>query len=224
MVDKRGQTDGAALFSILPRARNRSLLRLLVAYQIIWDFLDSVNEQRPASGIANGHQLHLALIDALDPGRPMCDYYRHHPWREDGGYLRRARHRLPAMLRASCPHTRVFAPSCWRRPRAPGRCWPHNHELDPDRRDAALRAWARDEFPQGHEAGWFELSGAASAGLTIYALLALAAEPACGEAEIDRTRRAYFPWVSSAGDDARQLRRPGRGPPQPAITSTSPTT
>ena len=41
---KRGQTDGAALFSILPRARDASLLRLLVAYQIIWDFLDSVHE------------------------------------------------------------------------------------------------------------------------------------------------------------------------------------
>ena len=45
--DKRYQTDGAALFSILPRARNPNLLRLLVAYQIIWDFLDSASERAP---------------------------------------------------------------------------------------------------------------------------------------------------------------------------------
>src|ERR1700677_4167772 len=35
---KRAQTDGAALFSILPAARSLSLLRVLVAYQVIWDF------------------------------------------------------------------------------------------------------------------------------------------------------------------------------------------
>src|ERR1039457_1099237 len=40
---KRGHTDGAALFWILPRHRNLDLLRLLVAYEIIWDFLDSAN-------------------------------------------------------------------------------------------------------------------------------------------------------------------------------------
>ena len=50
-----------------------SFLRFLVAYQIIWDFLDSVHERAP--GQANGRQLHLALIDALAPTRPVGDYY-----------------------------------------------------------------------------------------------------------------------------------------------------
>ena len=42
---KRGHADGAALFWILPRRRDPNLLRLLVTYQIIWDFLDCVNER-----------------------------------------------------------------------------------------------------------------------------------------------------------------------------------
>ena len=79
----------------LPRARNRRLLRLLVAYQIIWDFLDSVSERGASAGQANGRQLHLALIDALDPSRPLSDYYLHNPWREDGGYLNALGQRLP---------------------------------------------------------------------------------------------------------------------------------
>ena len=73
-----------------------------------------------------------------------------------------------------------------------------NHELDPARRDAALREWATQEFSAGHDAAWFELSGAASASLTVHALLALAAEPACADAEIERVRSAYFPWISAA--------------------------
>ena len=88
LANKRGHTDGAAFFSILPRARDVTLLRLLVAYEIIWDFLDSVNERGATAGQVNGRQLHLALVDALDPQRPITDYYRHHPWHDDGGYLR----------------------------------------------------------------------------------------------------------------------------------------
>ena len=73
-----------------------------------------------------------------------------------------------------------------------------NHELDPLNRDVVLEAWSTAEFPTGHEARWFELSGAASAGLTIFALLALASEPGCSDAEIRQTCRVYFPWTSVA--------------------------
>jgi tetraprenyl-beta-curcumene synthase len=61
-----------------------------------------------------------------------------------------------------------------------------------------LRAWAEREFPQGHEAQWFELTAAASTNLTIFALLALASEstPTRGDAEIAQTAQAYFPWIS----------------------------
>lgn len=193
--DKRGQTDGAALFSILPRDRSPNLLRLLVAYQIIWDFLDSASERGAHVGVANGRQLHLALIDALDPARPISDYYRHHPWHEDGGYLK--------TLVSACRECCARLPSYERvRPLVleeahRAQVLALNHEPDPARRDSLLEAWASSEFPQGHEASWFELSGAASAGLTIFALLALASEPICSESELTRTRRAYFPWTST---------------------------
>src|SRR6267142_2766259 len=88
IAHKRENAVGAALFWILPRRRDLNLLRLLVAYQVVWDFLDSVNEHAARAGTANGRQLHKALIEAVDPAAPISDYYRYHPWREDGGYLR----------------------------------------------------------------------------------------------------------------------------------------
>jgi tetraprenyl-beta-curcumene synthase len=196
LARKRGHTDGAALFTILPRARNPSLLRLLVAYEIAWDFLDSVNEHGAAAGQANGLQLHLALIDALDPHAPIADHYRHHPWRDDGGYLRT----LVEVCRECCvrlpAYERVRRIAVEEATRA--QVLAINHELDPARRDEALRKWAARELPAEHDAGWFELTGAASASLTIHALLALAAEPPVQDAEIERVRRAYFPWISAA--------------------------
>jgi tetraprenyl-beta-curcumene synthase len=195
LEDKRGQTDGAALFSILPRARNLSLLRLLVAYQTIWDFLDNVSERGAAAGYINGRQLHLALVDALDPARPISDYYCHNPWRDDGGYL----NTLVTVCRECCaqlPSYEHIRP-CVVREAKRAQVLALNHDLDPLSRDTALEAWSAKEFPGGHEAKWFELTGAASAGLTIIALLALASEPACSGREITRTYNAYFPWIST---------------------------
>jgi tetraprenyl-beta-curcumene synthase len=192
---KRGQTDGAALFTILPRERNLPLLRFLVAYQLTWDYLDSVHERCPTE--CNGRQLHLALIDALRPGAPRADYYRHHPWRDDGGYL----DTLVEVCRSSCRTLPGFTSVQYLALREARRAQvlALNHEPDAGLRDAALRQWAEDEFPRGAQgAHWFELSGACSAGLTIFALLALAAEPSCCTEEIERTYATYLPWTSVA--------------------------
>jgi tetraprenyl-beta-curcumene synthase len=193
---KRGHTDGAALFTILCRARNLDLLRLLVAYELIWDFLDTVNERGAQTGQANGKQLHLALVEALDPRVPFSDYYRHHPWRCDGGYLRTLVNTCRQCL-SSLPSYGQIRPFVVEEANR-AQVLAINHELDPTHRDAALREWAAREFPSEQEATWFELSGAASASLTIHALLAFAAEPECTAQEVEQTRRAYFPWISAA--------------------------
>ncbi len=191
---KRGHADGAALFTILPRRRDANLLRLLVAYETIWDYLDNVSERHPTP--ANGRQLHRALMDALDPGSPAGDYYRHHPWSNDGGYLvalvttcREQCGRLPSFERV-----RPLVGREARRALVLG----INHETDPRRRDAALRAWAADEFPEEHELTWFELSGAASASLLVHVLLALAAGPNLADDEIADACAAHWPWIALA--------------------------
>jgi len=195
LTRKRGQTDGAALFSILPRERNLALLRLLVAYQLAWDYLDSVHERCPTE--TNGRQLHLALIDALDPGRPRTDYYAHHPWSDDGGYL----DALVDACRENCellPEYERVRPLVLQEARR-AQVLALNHEPDPARRDAALRRWSQAEFPAGAQrAHWFELSGACSAGLTIFALLALAAERTCSPRQVQQTHATYLPWTSVA--------------------------
>ena len=73
-----------------------------------------------------------------------------------------------------------------------------NHDLDPAARDATLRAWVSRELPAEQEARWFELTGAASASLTVHVLLALGAEAACSQGDLARAQRAYFPWISAA--------------------------
>jgi tetraprenyl-beta-curcumene synthase len=193
---KRGHADGAALFWILPRRRDLNLLRLLVRYQIIWDFLDCVNERAAEEGTVNGRQLHLALIEALDPGAPMSDYYRYNPWCDDGGYLR--------MLVESCRTSCAALPSYGRvralvlREARRAQVLALNHETDPVGRDESLKEWAASEFSPRHPLSWFELSSASSASLTVLAFLALASQRTCTEMDVERACAAYCPWISGA--------------------------
>jgi tetraprenyl-beta-curcumene synthase len=195
LARKRSHTDGAALFCIFPRAREPVLLRLLVAYEIMWDFLDSVNERGAERGQVNGRQLHLALVDALDPDRPVSDYYRYHPWCEDGGYLAA----LVRVCREACVQLSSYESvretltrEAWR-----AQVLAANHDLDPTRRDEALQEWARQVWTCEHSASWYELTGAASASLTIHVPLALAATPHLCTKEITSVYHAYSPWISA---------------------------
>jgi tetraprenyl-beta-curcumene synthase len=194
LAHKRGHADGAALFSVLPDHRSYALLRLLVAYETILDFLDDVSERHATE--ANGRELHLALVDALDPTRPIADYYRHHPCHDDGGYLVT----LVELCRQSCDslpsYSRVrslLLAEAWR-----AQVLALNHIPDPSVRDAALRRWAAREFPDARELAWFELSAASSASLVVHSLLALATEAEVTDAQIEETYAVYWPWTSLA--------------------------
>jgi tetraprenyl-beta-curcumene synthase len=141
---KRPHADGAALFWILPRRRDPTLLRLLVAYQTIWDYLDNVSERGAHLGERNGRLLHSALVQALDPQVQICDHYRHHLCSDDDGYLQ--------VLIEACREACLELPS-YERVRAPvlaeaARCAIQslNHDPDPASRDMALRAWATAEL------------------------------------------------------------------------------
>jgi tetraprenyl-beta-curcumene synthase len=194
---KRTHIYGAALFATLPGRRSRELVRLLVAYELIWDFLDNLNERAAAVGTVNGRQLHLAIREAIDLGAPISDYYRHHPWRRDGGYLRALVERCREACRTLPSYALVHDLVVHEARRA--QVLALNHAPNPSERDAELRRWVAGEYtePETRQDNWWELSGAASAPLTIHALLALASEPHCSQSEVARVYAAYCPWLSA---------------------------
>ncbi len=161
----------------------------------MWDFLDCVSETGAIAGQANGRQLHVALVDAVDPERPISDYYQLHPWNNDAGYLcalveacRRSSERLPSfesirqLLVREAHRANVQA---------------INHDNGPGQRATALREWVAREYPHRDDVLWFELAAAAGAGLSIYALFALAVEAQLGDRDAIRIYDAYFPWASA---------------------------
>ena len=196
LADERFNTEGAALFATLPTGRSEPLLRVLVALEVIWDYLDTVSERPCEDMVRNGLQLHRALEESLDPGGPISDYYRYNPSSDDGGYLRT----LVEECRTQCvklPSFELVRPHAIREARR-GQVCAINHEPNPAERDDRLRAWVAAEYPRHKGFAWFELSGAASSSLTVHALLALAAQPHCTKRDVARTYAAYFPWIALA--------------------------
>jgi tetraprenyl-beta-curcumene synthase len=196
LSQKRLNIEGAALFAVLPPRRSLRLLHLLVAFQILLDFLDSVDERPVPDPVANGRRLHLALRDALDPSAPISDYYIHHPCRHDGGYLlalvQACREHCTAL--PSYPTIRALVL------RGAERCGVQgfNHDPDARRRDIALQHWAAETFRRNWGLSWWELTAASSSTLGIHALLALAADPACDERDAIEVDGAYMPWICAA--------------------------
>jgi tetraprenyl-beta-curcumene synthase len=193
---ERLNAEGAALFAILPRRRNPGLLRLLVAFQLLLDYLDTISERPAPDPLANGRQLHRALTDALDPAGPLSAWYREHPQREDGGYLRA----LVETCRSGCealPGFELVRTDVARAARL-GTVQVPNHDPLPERREAGLRAWVTRELPGEWNARWFELTAAASSSLWTLALLALASAPRLDAAAVAAAKAGYFPWICAA--------------------------
>lgn len=195
---ERLSAAGAALFAATtPRRRDPELVRALVAYQVICDYLDTLAEQPNPDPIRNGARLHRALADAVADG-PLADHYRGHAVRDDGGYLAA----LIAACRESCRALPAYEAVRTAAVREASRNEVQGINHAPAGiREPALRRWAvaaqaRDPRAAA-DAGWIELAAASSSSLAVLALIAAAADPDTTEHTAERVRRAYFPWIAS---------------------------
>ncbi len=198
LLHKRSSIEGASLFSALHPRRDRTLVALLVAYEVLADYLDEVNERPSEASIVRGRRLQAALIDALRLEVPVsCSYYRSAAAAIDAGYL----DALIAFCRASfasCPSAARVASTITDAVELT-RVLCLNHEPDPARRLDALRSWAQEHRVAEQELQWFESPAAASTWLAVLALLAVAADPRC-DGQVPRdVYAAYYPWVSLLG-------------------------
>jgi len=192
-LSKRGNLEGAALFAVLaPRSRRRDTVRALVAFQAAYNYLDKLAEQFSADPVANGRQLHQALLVALDPTATHPDYYALHPQREDGflralvDACRAALERLPSRTTVS-----VAATGAAERIAA----FQSLNLSEPQGGHGALEQWARRQAPETAGLQWWQIAAAGGSSLAVYALIAAAAHDEVQERDVQAIKAAYFPWI-----------------------------
>jgi tetraprenyl-beta-curcumene synthase len=196
LIVKRGDLEGAVAFAVCaPRPLRRRLVRGLAAWEIAFDYLDTVSEHPNPDPVANGRTLNRALITALTPGARHSDYYALHMRDGDDGYLvalidacRAAITSLPSYMRVIEPIRRALSRIV---------VYQSLNHGDASGSHAAFADWAAAQVNPGANLEWWEMAAAAGSQLTILALAAAAADPRLTNQRAMAIERAYFPWVGA---------------------------
>ncbi len=187
--EEGGLAEGAAIFATLVPGGDvrQRLVRLLVAWQVAYDYLDTIGEQPgTAWSPADAARLYATLGVALDPAAA----YGGHAG--DGGYL----DQLVACCRASVlalPAVAVVGPFAVRAAERCAAAQVLTHaavDAGPD----VLRDWARSQ-PGTEGFLWWEVAAGAISSLGVHALLAAAALPHATASDAARIDAAYFPSI-----------------------------
>jgi tetraprenyl-beta-curcumene synthase len=193
---KSSHAEGAAAFAVLAPLRARSLVvRGVVAFQAMYDYLDTISEQPGSDHFQNGLHLHRALIAAIDRADPSVDYYAFHPHRADGGYL----DGLIEACRAVCgqlPGHACALPALRRAAVRAMESQSYTHSAGRSGRVSrdAFATWAEGHTPQGCDLSWWETAAASGSSLVVHALLATAADGTVRAEELQAVEELYFPW------------------------------
>ena len=193
---ERGNLEGAAAFAVLaPFTRCSTVVRALVAFQAIYDYVDALSEQPNADPKSNGAQLHQALLDALDLQASHRDYYAHCQSLDDRGYISGLIGACRSAFGALPSYAVVTEPAL----RSVERMVVYqalNHE-HPGGSHHALARWASAQTPPSTGLRWWETGAGAASSLVVFALIAAASQPAVSACEAVATEDAYFPWIGA---------------------------
>ena len=195
---EHGNLEGAAAFAVLaPRAHRAEVVRATVAFQVAYDYVDSLAEQDSTAPIANGYQLHLALLAALDPASEHLDYYRYSAAAHDDGYLE--------SLAGTCGRALMTLPSYDAVRDATVRAVQRmivyqslNHGADVRPTDRCMLAsWATSVTPAHSDLRWWETAAGTASSLNVFALFAAACRSGLHSGQADAVELAYFPWIGA---------------------------
>jgi len=193
---KHESIEGAVAFAtFVPHASRKLVIRAITAYQVAFDYIDTISEQPGADPIANGQRLNQALLHALEPKGKPCDYYAHHSRHSDTGYLQDLVDTCRTALEA-LPSYAAVAGSV-RRATARIVAYQSLNHGDGHGSFEAFARWARAETRQSTGLRWWETGAAAGSPLPIFALIAAGARPSTQTCDAAAVEDAYFPWIAS---------------------------
>jgi tetraprenyl-beta-curcumene synthase len=193
---KRGNVEGSAAFAVLAPAGHRAaVVRAQVAFQSIYDYVDTLSEQPTANPVLNGRQLHQALLVALDPSAVHPDYYALYPHSSDNGYLkdmvdacREALATLPSIAAIAVPARRITERIV---------AYQSLNLTEPQGGHGGLERWALKQTPPDTDLRWWETAASAGSSLGFFALAAVAAQTSLAPDKAIAIEAAYWPWAGA---------------------------
>jgi tetraprenyl-beta-curcumene synthase len=193
IAGKTFHCQGGAVYSVLYPAWEKELLRVIIAYQTICDYLDNLCDRAGSNNPTAFLQLHQALFDALTPGKRKIDYYKYYPYQNDNGYL----DRLVAECRlivAQFPSYRLVYNELIKLAGYYSQLQVRKHMSD-QKREKSLIGWVEKHLASCPGLLWQEFAAASGSTLALFALLGAATDPYLNKNTVKRIVKGYFPWI-----------------------------
>ncbi len=186
---------GSILATFLRAQAARRYVEIVAPLETIYDYLDNLCDRLEGVPEHAYATLHEALLDAVDPNRPLGDYYRDGPKLDDGGYLlrlvRQCRDGLARLPAFDAVRDRLIEVATFY---AELQSYKH---LPPQQREEACQRWYERNSARFPGMQWWEFAAACGSSLPVFAMLFVASRRNPRAADVGATFHAYFPYVSA---------------------------
>jgi tetraprenyl-beta-curcumene synthase len=191
---ERLNPEAAAFFAVLaPWLGRRHVVRLIVAFQLLYDYLDAVNELPACTQLESGLLLHRSLLDAVQPTPSASNYYQYSAKHdEDGGYI----HALVDTCKRLVPKltsTPRLEPLLLSAVNRVCEAQSHNHAIPAEGESGLMRWCSSHSFDRKYL--WWEVAAGGISCLGVHALFALSADPRSTINDAELVDGVYFPPI-----------------------------
>ncbi|MCT8137249.1 tetraprenyl-beta-curcumene synthase family protein [Anaerobacillus sp. CMMVII] len=185
--------EGGSIYGILSEKNSEDVIRFIVAYQTISDYLDNLCDRSTSLDPTDFRSLHQSMLHALTPGAKLENYYRYREEQNDGGYLhelvttcQEVIGKLPALDNIHEFNLELAQYYC--------DLQVHKH-VKKEERVPRLEKWFKQYQDQLPEMSWYEFSACAGSTLGIFCLVAYATNENFTRTQAQEVMNSYFPWV-----------------------------
>ncbi|AKF93153.1 tetraprenyl-beta-curcumene synthase family protein [Brevibacillus laterosporus] len=193
MDSKKFHCQGGSVYASQVMAYKETLVKLIVAYQTISDYLDNLCDRSTSLDPIDFRQLHYSMQDALTPDAPLRDYYEFREEKDDGGFLNALVLRCQEMIQ-KLPSYKDVQQHIVNLSTLYSDLQVYKHIALEKREEALLTWW--DQYKESYpEIEWQEFAAATGSTVGIFALFCLATEPTVDPKEMEALHHAYFPWI-----------------------------
>ncbi len=187
--------EGGSIYALLALYpdRRKEVIRFIVAYQTISDYLDNLCDRSTSLDPDDFSLLHKSMRHALTPGLALENYYRLRDEQDDGGYLHDLVHTCQKVLDQLPGFTQIHSGLI---ELAEHYCnlQIHKHVIH-EERVPRLKRWFSENERKLPAMSWYEFSACAGSTLGIFCLVSYASNGEVDPEVVHKVKEGYFPWI-----------------------------
>jgi tetraprenyl-beta-curcumene synthase len=185
--------EGGAIYGLLAGSHRSEVIKFIVAYQTISDYLDNLCDRSTSLDPGDFQALHQSMLHALTPEALPENYYRLREEQDDGGYLTELVQTCQDVLR-QLPNYGLIKDSLHELAHYYCDLQVHKHVIEKDR-VPRLKAWFDSYSDNLPVMSWYEFSACSGSTLGIFCLVSYAFQGNQSKDFYTKIKKGYFPWV-----------------------------